>query len=326
MLLRAFKVVCGAMDVHLVDGTYELFRHFFALPSRQTADGKEVGAIRGVLTNLVLLLESGATHVAVATDHVVESFRNEMWAGYKDGSEMEPAIAEQFGPLEEALVAMGICVWPMVEFEADDGLAAGAAMAAADKRVSRVLICTPDKDLAQCVDGVGAAADDAGAQAGGAGAPTGAAAGKIFQWDRRKDVLFDVAAVKEKFGVLPQSIPDYLALVGDQADGFPGLSRWGPKSAAAVLSHYVKLDAVPDDAVDWEMEVRGRDNLAATLAENRELALLFRQIATVRIDAPVSKSVDELRWQGPEPDFVGVCERIRANSLIERVEALAQER
>ena len=308
MLLRAFKVVCGAMDVHLVDGTYELFRHFFALPSRQTADGKEVGAIRGVLTNLVLLLESGATHVAVATDHVVESFRNELWAGYKDGSEMEPAIAEQFGPLEEALGAMGICVWPMVEFEADDGLAAGAAMAAADKRVDRVLICTPDKDLAQCVDGVGSAA------------------GKIFQWDRRKDVLFDVAAVKEKFGVLPQSIPDYLALVGDQADGFPGLSRWGPKSAAAVLSHYVKLDAVPDDVADWEIEVRGRENLAATLAENRELALLFRQIATVRIDAPVSKSVDELRWQGPEPDFIGVCERIRANSLIERVEALTQER
>ena len=323
------------MEVHLIDGTYELFRQFFGVPSSQTDDGREIGAVRGVLTSLALLLEGtagtagrggtsgtagtsqkpggrpGATHVAVATDHVITSFRNDLWAGYKDGSEMEPAIAEQFGPLEEALAAMGLCVWPMVEFEADDALAAGAAMAAADKSVSRVLICTPDKDLAQCVS------------------PTsgdGTANKKVFQWDRRKDVLFDAAAVKEKFGVWPPSIPDYLALVGDTADGFPGLPGWGAKSAATVLSHYGQLDAIPAAASDWQVQVRGSAKLATTLADNRELALLFREIATVRTDAPVANSVDELRWQGPQPGFAAICKQMRADALLARVEALAQSR
>ncbi len=291
------------MEVHLVDGTYELFRHFFAVPSRQTADGREVGAIRGVLTSMLLLLESGATHVAVATDHVIRSFRNDMWDGYKDGSGIDSAITEQFEPLEEALSALGLCVWPMIEFEADDGLAAGAVLAAADKRVKRVLICTPDKDLAQCV---------------GASGTITAGGEKVFQWDRRKDVLFDANAVQEKFGVMPESIPDYLALVGDNADGFPGLAGWGAKSAATVLSQYTKLDKIPDDASDWEIEIRGREKLANTLSQNRELALRFRKIATVRTDAPVSKSVDELRWQGPQKNFAAICEQMGADALVER--------
>ena len=252
------------VDVLLIDGTYELFRHFFAVPSRRNDSGQEVGALRGVLGSVIGLLEQGATHVAVATDHVISSFRNDLWPGYKDGSDIDPDIAQQFKPLEEGLMALGVQVWPMIEFEADDALAAGAAMASQDDRVHRVLICTPDKDLAQCVGG------------------------KVLQWDRRKDLIFDRDAVIKKYSVPPESIPDYLALVGDTADGFPGLSGWGPKSSATILSHYQSIELIPDDFQEWNVAVRGAQRLASTLADQRDRAALFKEIATVRVDAPVS--------------------------------------
>ncbi|HCB34280.1 MAG TPA: flap endonuclease, partial [Acidimicrobiaceae bacterium] len=264
--------------------------------------GREVGAVRGVVASVLALLEGGATHVAVATDHVIRSFRNDLWAGYKDGSDVDPAIAEQFGPLEEALAELGVCVWPMTEFEADDALAAGAALAAADDRVARVLVCTPDKDLAQCVGGV------------------------VFQWDRRRDVVYDAAAVRAKFGVGPESIPDYLALVGDSADGFPGLAGWGPKSAAAVLARYGSIDDVPADAARWDVAVRGAARLAETLAAGRELARLFREIATVRTDAPVSAAVDDLRWTGPRDGFAALCEELGSAGTARRATELAAAR
>ncbi len=292
----------AAMRVHLVDGTYELFRNFFAVPSRLTASGREVGALRGVLRGTLNLLEDGATHVAVATDHVVESFRNELWDRYKDGRDIDPAIAQQFGPLEDALASMGVTTWPMKEFEADDGLAAGAAMAAADPAVTSVLICTPDKDLAQCVGG------------------------KVTQWDRRNDVYFDVDAVVAKFGVPPASIPDYLALVGDSADGFEGLAGWGAKSAAAVLTRYGQIEQIPDDVVSWDVAVRGAAKLATTLADERDKAMLFKRLATVRTDAPVSETVDELRWVGPAPGFAALCDDIGAADLAKRADALADAR
>lgn len=287
------------MDVHLIDGTYELFRYYFALPSHQTADGREVGAIRGVLGSVLNLIEDGATHVGVATDHVVESFRNDLWDDYKDGSGMEAEILEQFHPLEDALRAMGVTVWPMVEFEADDALGAAALRAAADDRVGRVLICTPDKDLGQCVGG------------------------KIFQFDRRKGVVLDSAAVEEKFGVGPESIADYLALVGDSADGFPGLSGWGAKSASTVLAKYRHIEQIPLDSADWEVKVRGAAKLASTLADDYELALLFRRIATIEIDAPVSETVDELEWLGPTPEFSELAEGLDAPGLFERAQKAA---
>ncbi len=290
------------MRVHLIDGTYELFRYFFAVPSHQTDDGREVGAIRGVLGSMLGLLEDGATHVAVATDHVVESFRNNMWDGYKDGSEMDPFILEQFHPLEAALESMGLVVWPMVEFEADDGMGAGAKMAAADDRVEQVLICTPDKDLGQCVGG------------------------KVVQFDRRKGVIYDVAGVREKFGVPPEAIPDYLGLVGDTADGFPGLKGWGVKSAATVLDRYGRLEDIPLDSGTWDIKVRSGAKLAATLAENMDLAMLFRRIATIETDAPVSPSVDDLEWRGPRDDFVEHAKLIDAPRLAERAARLADRR
>lgn len=292
----------GQVDVHLIDGTYELFRHFFAVPSRKGADGSEVGALRGVLGNIVMLLEGGATHVAVATDHVVESFRNDLWPGYKDGSGIDPDLLSQFHPTEEALELLGVAVWPMVEFEADDAMAAGAVMAADDDRVRQVVICTPDKDLGQCVGG------------------------KVVQWDRRADEIIDVAGVEAKFGVSPESIPDYLGLVGDSADGFPGLKGWGAKSTSVMLSHYGHIENIPDSHDDWEPKVRGAAGLAATLAGERELALLFRRIATVRTDAPVSDSVDELAWRGPRRGFEELCERIGAENLLDRVMNLAAYR
>ena len=287
------------MDVHLIDGTYELFRYYFALPSHVTGDGREVGAIRGVLGSVLGLIEDGATHVGVATDHVVESFRNELWAGYKDSSGLEAAILEQFHPLEEALRAMGVTVWPMVEFEADDALGAAAAMASADERVDRVFICTPDKDLGQCVGG------------------------KVVQLDRRKGVVYDAAAVKDKFGVEPASIADYLALVGDSADGFPGLMGWGAKSAATVLARYGKIEQIPLDSAEWDVNVRGAAKLAATLAQDFELALLFRRIATIETDAPVSASVDEMCWRGAGPEFGELAAALDAPGLAERAQRAA---
>ena len=291
------------MKVHLVDGTYELFRHYYALPSEVNAAGQEVAGAAGVVRSILGMLESGATHVAVATDHVIESFRNDLWPGYKDGSGVEPVLLSQFWPLEDALRSLGVVVWAMVEHEADDALGAGAALAAADGRVSQVLVCTPDKDLSQCVVG-----------------------DRVVQFDRRKRELRSEQGVVDKFGVTPASIPDYLALVGDSADGYPGIAGWGAKSSATLLARYSHIEDIPDQAGNWDVSVRGAPKLAATLAEDRDLALLFRRIATVDITAPVSASVDELKWEGPAPDFPDVCEQLMAPGFVRRAERLAAER
>ena len=291
------------MKVHLIDGTYELFRHHYALPPEVNQDGQQVSAVAGVVGSILGMLERGATHVAVATDHVIKSFRNDLWPGYKDGSGLDPDILSQFGLLEDALRGLGVVVWAMVEHEADDGLGAGAALAAADERVSQVLICTPDKDLAQCVVG-----------------------DRVVQFDRRKRELRNADAVVEKFGVRPTSIPDYLALMGDSSDGYPGLAGWGAKSASVVLARYLHIDEIPDAVSEWDVSVRGAAKLAATLAENRELARLFRRIATVDVNAPVSDSVDDLRWSGPEVEFPSVCEQIMSPGFARRAERLAADR
>ena len=288
------------MHVHLIDGTYELFRHFFAVPSTKGADGVEVGAIQGVLGSILYLIEGGATHVGVATDHVIESFRNELWPGYKTGEGIDPALYGQFQPLEHALEAMGVRVFAMVEFEADDALASAALIAARDPRVARVLICTPDKDLAQCVDGE-----------------------RVVQFDRRLRVVRDEAGVRAKFGVSPVSIPDYLALVGDSADGYPGLPGWGAKSAGAVLAAYTHLEAIPAKASQWSTPVRGAAALSATLEAQREQASLFRLLATLRTDAPTIAGVDELAWRGPRPEFEAVARALGQASLFTRAQQLA---
>ncbi len=264
------------MDVYLIDGTYELFRHYYALPSAKTKDGREVAAVRGVVSSILLMFNSGVTHLAVATDQVIESFRNDLWPGYKTGDGIEPDLLAQFPLLEEALTSLGVTVWPMVEFEADDALAAGAAAAARDEQVERVIICTPDKDLSQCVRGT-----------------------RVVQMDRRTRVIRDEAGVIAKFGVPPASIPDYLALVGDSADGFPGLQGWGKKSTAAVLKKYGHLEHIPDDWRAWGVNAASPAALAATLARDREQALLFRTLATLREDVPLFETIDALRWEGP---------------------------
>lgn len=291
------------MNVFLIDGTYELFRHFYALPPVKDAEGREAGAVRGVVGSVLSMLEDDVTHLGVATDHVVESFRNDLWPGYKTGDGVDPALLGQFGPLEEALDALGVAVWPMTDLEADDGLASAAARAAREPRVEQVFICTPDKDLAQCVQG-----------------------SRVVQFDRRAGTLRDEAGVRAKFGVAPASIPDYLALVGDTADGFPGLRGWGAKSAAAVLGRYGRLDAVPDDAADWDVTVRGAARLAAELAARRDLARRFRDLATLRTDAPLFDSVDDLAWSGPRPAFFDLCARFAAPGWFKRVQALADRR
>jgi 5'-3' exonuclease len=286
--------------VHLLDGTYELFRHFYAVPSHRDPDGTEVGAVRGVLGTVLTMLEDGATHLGVATDHVIESFRNELWPGYKTGAGVDADLLAQFPLLEEALEALGIRVWAMVEQEADDALAAAAEHAAADGRVEQVLICTPDKDLAQCV-----------------------AEARVVQLDRRNRRLFDEAGVREKFGVGPASIPDWLALVGDSADGFPGLPGWGAKSASVVLARYEHLERIPGEASDWDLAVRGGAKLAATLVAQRDVAMLFRHLATLRTDAPVG-AVDDWRWQGPAPAFEEWAERLGAPGMVKRARRLAE--
>jgi 5'-3' exonuclease len=268
------------LDVHLIDGTYELFRHYYAMPSAIDAQGREVAAVRGVVASVLGMVQGGATHVGVATDHVIESFRNRLWPGYKTGAGIDPALLAQFPLLEEALSALGVVVWPMVEFEADDALAAAAARAAADSRVERVLICTPDKDLAQCVRGT-----------------------RVVQLNRRTRVTFDEAGVAAKFGVPPLSIPDYLALVGDAADGYPGLPGWGAKSAAAVLAKFGHLEKIPADARVWSVNAARAAVLAETLVRERERAVLFRTLATLRTDVPVFEDVEALRWSGPTPAF-----------------------
>ena len=277
------------MDFHLVDGTYELFRHYYALPPARDSDGREVAAVRGVLASILGMMKGGATHIAVATDHVIESFRNGLWAGYKTSEGIEPDLLAQFPLLEEVLSAAGIVVWPMVEFEADDALAAAAAVAARDERVERVIICTPDKDLAQCVSGK-----------------------RIVQLNRRTRVTIDEAGVIQKYGVSPASIPDYLALVGDAADGYPGLKGWGAKSSAAVLAKFVHLESIPADWRDWRVNVANASALADTMSRERDHALLFRTLATLRTDISLFDDVDELRWNGPTPTFTDLAARLDA--------------
>ena len=261
------------MELYLIDGTYELFRHFFALPSVKDERGREIGAVRGVVNSIRGMLNRGVTHIGVATDHVIESFRNDMFPGYKTGEGIDPELYSQFPLLEAALSAMGVVVWPMIEFEADDALASAALKAARDERVSRVVICTPDKDLSQCISGT-----------------------RIVQLDRRTNVTRDEDGVVARFGVKPQSIPDYLALVGDTADGFPGVPNWGRKAAAAVLSIYPHLEDIPKDWKQWAPTIRNSRKLADSLFPIWNEAVLYRTLATLRTDVPVFESVDELRW------------------------------
>jgi 5'-3' exonuclease len=275
------------MQVHLIDGTYELFRHYYALPKVRDSTGQEVAAVRGVLASLIAMLGSGATHIGVATDHVIESFRNDLWPGYKTGEGVEPELLAQFPVLEEALTALGIVVWPMVEFEADDALAAGAMAAGNDQRAERVIICTPDKDLAQCVRGT-----------------------RIVQLDRRKNIVRDEAGVVARFGVMPASIPDYLALVGDSADGFPGLPGWGAKSAAAVLAKFGHLESIPPDWREWGVNVASPKTLSSRLTAERDRALLFRLLATLRTDIPLFATIDELEWKGATAAFAPLAARL----------------
>ena len=289
------------MDVYLVDGTYELFRHFFAVPSRANAEGREVGAARGVVGSILSMLESGTTHIGVATDHVVESFRNELWSGYKTGSGIDPELFQQFPLLEEGLRQLGVPVWPMVELEADDVLAAAAKFADAEPKVERVFICSPDKDLAQCVRDPG-----------------------VLQLDRRSGKVTDEAGVMEKFGVRPESIPDYLALVGDSADGFPGLPGWGDRGSATVLARYGHLESIPRSASDWDVNLRGADRLSRTLNEGQDIVFLFRDLATLRdAESPIA-SVDELCWRGPRDGFEEVCRELDSTSLALRAKKLAE--
>lgn len=287
------------MEIYLVDGTYELFRYFFAVPSSQDASGQEIGATRGVLGSVLAMLESGVTHVGVATDRVVESFRNDLYDGYKTSEGVAPELLSQFPIVEEGLEAMGVKLWPEVEFEADDALAAAARKAAALKEVERVLICTPDKDLAQCVEGT-----------------------RVVQVDRRRETTRDEAGVVAKFGVKPESIPDYLALVGDTADGYPGLKGWGEKAAAAVLSRYPHLEDVPKEWKQWDPAIKKAKSLGETLFAHWDDALLFRKLATLRFDAPVFDSIEELQWTGPKPEFPDFCKRINAPKLVERAEKI----
>jgi 5''-3'' exonuclease (including N-terminal domain of PolI) len=277
------------MEIYLIDGTYELFRHFYAMPSAREADGREVGAVKGVLASMLGMINSGTRYIGVATDHVIESFRNRLWAGYKTGAGIDPDLYSQFPLLEEALVALGITTWPMVEYEADDALAAAAAAAARDPRVDRVIICTPDKDLAQCVRGT-----------------------RVVQRDRRARTDRDEAGVIAKFGVPPASIPDYLALVGDASDGYPGLPGWGAKSAAAVLAKFGHLEAIPSDWRTWGVNASRPGALAQTLERERDRVLLFRDLATLRDDIALFDSVDELKWPGPTPTFQPLATRLEA--------------
>ena len=286
------------MDVHLIDGTYELFRHFFALPAASDVDGQEIGAVRGVLTSVLSMIEAGATHLGVATDHVVESFRNDLYPGYKTSEGVAPELLSQFPILEQALEAMGVVVWPMVEFEADDALASAAHKSAQDKRARQVFICTPDKDLAQCVVDT-----------------------RVVQLDRRQNILRDEAGVVTKFGVKPASIPDYLALVGDSTDGFPGIRGWGVRAAALVLSQYSHLENIPKEWKEWHPSIKRARVLSESLFSAWNDALLFRTLATLRLDVPVFEKVDDLRWNGPRPSFDKVCKRMKSATLGDRVRA-----
>ena len=295
MIPDASPYTRSQMDVHLLDGTYELFRHFYAVPAAADVNGREIGAVRAVLRSVLSMIEHGATHIGVATDHVVESFRNDLYAGYKTGEGVPATLLSQFPILEEALEAMGIMVWPMVYYEADDALASAAAKAARDDRVRQVIICTPDKDLAQCVVGT-----------------------RVVQLDRRRDILRDDAGVMAKFGVKPQSIPDYLAVLGDSADGFPGVRGWGEKAAALTLSRYPHLENIPKDWRDWHPSIGNARRLSTSLLLSWNDALLFRTLATLRFDAPVFDTIDDLRWKGPHPNFEGQCRAMGSPDLFSR--------
>jgi 5'-3' exonuclease len=291
------------MRVFLVDGTYELFRHYYGVPPHRTAEGAEVAATRGVLWSMLRMLEEGVTHLGVATDHVIESFRNRLWPTYKSSAGLDPRLLGQFGLLEVALEAMGLVVWPMVELEADDALAGAAAVAAGDPAVEQVVICTPDKDLGQCVRGT-----------------------RVVQLDRRRRVVYDEAGVAAKFGVGPASIPDYLALVGDSADGYPGLPGWGARSAATVLARYGHIEQIPASPGEWAVPLRNRPALAATLRDQRRQALLFKDLATLRADRSLLEGVDRLRWTGPTELFAEVCSRIDARGLATSAAKVAARR
>jgi len=291
------------VDVYLLDGTYELFRHFYAVPSHVNDAGEEVAATRGVLASVIGMLESGITHIGVATDHVIESFRNDMWPGYKTGDGVDPRLLAQFIPLEEALESMGIAIWPMVELEADDAIAAAALSLTKLPTVDHVIICSPDKDFAQCVR------DD-----------------RIVQLNRRTGEKRNEAGVHARFGVSPSSIPDYLALVGDTADGYPGLDGWGEKASATLLDAYGHLERIPSIAGDWKVQVRRADLLASTLRENFKLALLFRDLATLRTRKPKLSSSSKVHWKGPRPSFPASCKRLDAPELKDRVDVLVSQR
>lgn len=285
------------MKIHLVDGTYELFRSFYGAPEAAAPDGREVGAVRGLLASLgSLLREPDVTHVAVAFDTVIESFRNDLFAGYKTSAGIDPRLWSQFPLAEQATRALGVVTWSMIEFEADDALATMALRAVADHRVEQVVVCTPDKDLGQVVRST-----------------------KIVQLDRRKKVVLDEAGVRAKFGVGPESIPDLLALVGDDADGLPGVPKWGMKSAATMLAHYTHLEAIPDDPREWAVTVRGAEALAASLVANRVGAALWKRLATLRFDVPLAENVDALRWRGASPQLEAFCKEIGFESFLERV-------
>jgi 5'-3' exonuclease len=290
------------MQVHLVDGTFELFRAYHGSPAHTDVDGREVGAVRGLLRSLLALLgERDVTHVAIAFDHVIESFRNGLYDGYKTGDGLDPVLFAQFGPAEDACRALGIVVWPMIEFECDDALATAAARFERAPEVERVVICSPDKDLAQCVRGT-----------------------RVVCLDRMRRRLLDEAGVRARFGIRPESIPDWLALVGDSADGYPGVPRWGEKSATAVLGAYGHLEGIPRAAPDWSVAVRGAAALAASLAAHRDDAFLFRELATLRTDVPLTETLEALAWRGPDRQALhGLAARWPDARLVERALATA---
>jgi len=288
------------MIIHLIDGTYELFRHFYGARRANSGADTRFGGVRGVLHGVLAMFETGGTHVGVATDHIIESFRNRLWPGYKTGFGIDPVLWSQFHPLEDGLAAIGVVVWPMVELEADDALASAAWLARSNTQVEKICIWTPDKDLAQCV-----------------------VESRVVQIDGRRRVIRDQAGVQTKFGVLPASIPDYLALVGDSADGYPGISGFGAKSAAAILRRFGRIEEIPGDPAEWRAGLLNGGTLARRLSEQRDLALLFKKLATLRVDAPLFDSVDQLRWQGPTPSFAKFAESIEAPELVRRAELAA---
>ena len=287
------------MKLHLLDGTYELFRHYYGAPSKRAPDGREVGAVVGLLRSLHSLLgREEVTHLGCAFDHVIESFRNDLYEGYKTGEGIEPDLASQFDLAEQAVAALGIVVWPMIEFEADDALAAGATRFGGEAQVEQILLCSPDKDLAQCVAGR-----------------------RVIMWDRRRDREIDEAGVVEKYGVRPRSIPDWLALVGDSADGIPGVPSWGAKSSATMLSKYAHLDDFPPELDQWDVKLRGAKRLYENFSAHRDQAYLYRRLTLLRGDVPLAETLDDLRWKGPTEKFASICQSLGADELPGRVPA-----